>query len=101
MEEEKQTVQVQPQPETAEVAAAFKRSQEIQREQLYKRINLNMRAHSRGEVAKSNGWARISPYYNDAVSDDFWFKGFDGVSFDQAIRCDIETITSNTEPHPA
>lgn len=45
-----------------------------------------MRAHSRGEVAQSNGWARLSPYYNDIVSDDFWFKGFDGVSFDEAIR---------------
>lgn len=115
MEEEKQTLQVRPQSATEEVElelpcsctgllrkkscaehgkqaeadeTQFKRLQDAQRAQLRERIIRNMKAHSRGEVAKSNGWARLSPYYNDGVSDDFFYKGFDGVSFDQAIRAD-------------
>lgn len=96
MEEEKQTVQVRPpapaeevKPPIEAVAAAFQLNQDHQRQMLYKRIQLNMKAHGAGEHAKYCGWARVSPFYQDGVSDDFFYKGYDGVSFDQAIRGEV------------
>jgi hypothetical protein len=73
-------------PPIEAVAEAFRLNQERQRQQLMIRIRKNMKAHSSGERAQACGFARVSPFYEDAVSDDFFYKGFDGVSFDEAIR---------------
>jgi hypothetical protein len=73
-------------PAPEEVTAALERAQQHQRRQLYVRIQRNMQAHAAGEKARFCGWARLSPYYMDSVSDHFFFAGYDGVPFDQAIR---------------
>lgn len=36
------------------------------------------RAYRAGERAKTNGWFRESPFYNDPLSDEYFFKGYDG-----------------------
>lgn len=91
MEEEKQTVQVRSTPTAEEVkpteADVVRKLTELGTQtQLMMRIRKNMKAHSSGDRAQACGFARVSPFYEDAVSDDFFFKGFDGVSFDEAIR---------------
>jgi hypothetical protein len=42
---------------------------------------MNAKKHKcwrRGQTAKENGFARISPYYEDAGADAAWFAGYDG-----------------------
>lgn len=67
-----------------------------ERQQLLARVQKNMQAHSAGEKAKYCGWARLSPY-DEPVSDDFFYKGFDGIDFNTAIRTPPEEILNTPE----
>lgn len=41
---------------------------------------------AKGENAHEVGFERVSPYYENVEADLYWFAGFDGVSFDAALR---------------
>lgn len=41
---------------------------------------------AKGENAREVGFERVSPYYENVEADLYWFAGFDGVSFDAALR---------------
>lgn len=76
--------------------AALKANQQRTRQELMARIQKNMKAHSAGEKARYCGWARISPY-DEPVSDDFFYKGYDGIDFHIAIRTSPEEILHTPE----
>lgn len=42
-------------------------------------------AFESGKKAKHYGFARVTPYYEAAKSDYFWFAGFDGKTMEEAI----------------
>ncbi len=74
MEEAKQQSQAEAQVQAAEVAA------------LQARVEMNRDAYLAGEKAKRNGWYKVSPFYGDHVSDQFFEAGFDGIPWERAIR---------------
>lgn len=40
----------------------------------------------KGLNSREVGFARVSPYYENVEADLYWFAGFDGVSFEAALR---------------
>lgn len=52
-------------------------------------------AFDSGKKAKVRGFARISPYYEDALADKFWFAGFDGLQFDEIGKEETHPTPNN------
>jgi hypothetical protein len=47
-----------------------------------------------GANAQEFGFSRVSPYYENPEADLFWFFGFDGLSFEAAMR--LESANQST-----
>ncbi len=43
------------------------------------------KARHAGRKAKIDGFARISPYYDCPPLDHYWFAGYDGKTWEQAV----------------
>jgi hypothetical protein len=71
---------VQATPEA--VALALKRSKFA----MQCRVGFAKRALSAGRAAKFAHFARISPYYENPELDHFFFAGFDGQSWEEAVK---------------
>lgn len=39
------------------------------------------RAWNKGQLAKEQGFARVSPYYEDELREPYWLAGYDGIEF--------------------
>lgn len=43
-------------------------------------------AYERGVHARKSGWERLSPYYEDEVSDVYFFAGYDGLKYEEILE---------------
>ncbi len=75
-------------PLSTEERAQVERMRRTFRENVESRIAnraaQDRRAHHAGEVARELNRFRVTPYYNDPISDRFWYAGYDGKSWEQA-----------------
>lgn len=49
-------------------------------------------AYHRGKSDKERGRMRVSPYYENANLDHFWFAGYDGRTLDEAHATDPRRV---------
>lgn len=83
----------QEQAATAQVAFPAQASPVTRlRETLVARIEQNARAWRAGVKARDLGLYRVSPFYEDPVSDEFFFAGFDGMAWENAVRGEFSQV---------
>ena len=47
---------------------------------------LKQKWYKSGQSAKTRNFARLSPFYENSTADYFFFCGFDGISFKEAVK---------------
>lgn len=72
--------------EKAQIKRTIKRFFQQTRATIARRAEMDVKAHALGVRAKRQGWQRVSPFYEDYISDRFWFAGYDGQSWEDAKR---------------